>query len=63
MNARSLKAIYFLFAGGLVYANLLGKDFIIINSVQVARDLLERRSSIYSERPYIPANELWVTLY
>ena len=52
----------FLLAGGLVYANLLGKDFIIINSIKVAHDLLERRSAIYSERPYIPANELWVTL-
>ena len=33
----------FLLAGGLVYANLLGKDFklIIINSIKVACDLLE----------------------
>ncbi|KAI9566804.1 cytochrome P450, partial [Boletus coccyginus] len=45
--------------GGLVHANLIGKDFIIINSVKVARDLLERRSAIYSERPYIPSNELF----
>ncbi|KAF8442321.1 cytochrome P450 [Boletus edulis BED1] len=45
--------------GGLVYANILGKDFIIINSVEVARDLLERRSAVYSDRPYIPANELF----
>ncbi|KAI9566800.1 cytochrome P450 [Boletus coccyginus] len=45
--------------GGLVYANLIGKDFVIINSIKVARDLLERRSAIYSERPYIPSNELF----
>ena len=49
-----------LFPGGLVYTKLLGKDFIIINSVKVAHDLLEKRSAIYSERPYLPANELCV---
>ncbi|KAF8554409.1 cytochrome P450 [Imleria badia] len=43
--------------GDLVYTKLLGKDFIIINSVKVAHDLLEKRSAIYSERPYLPANE------
>ncbi|KAN0092733.1 Cytochrome P450, partial [Tylopilus felleus] len=43
--------------GGLVYANLLGIDFIIINNINVAHELLEKRSAIYSERPYIPANE------
>ncbi|KAH0833328.1 cytochrome P450 [Lanmaoa asiatica] len=45
--------------GGLVYANLLGRDFIIINSVKVAHDLLDRRSAIYADRPYIPANEMF----
>ncbi|KAH7931402.1 cytochrome P450 [Leucogyrophana mollusca] len=36
--------------GDIVYSSLLGQDYIIINSVKVARDLLEQRSSIYSDR-------------
>lgn len=47
--------------GGLVYVNMLGKDFIIINSANVAHDLMDRRSTIYSERPHIAANKLYVT--
>ncbi|KAG8212989.1 cytochrome P450 [Butyriboletus roseoflavus] len=41
-----------------IYANLLGKDFIIINNAKVAHDLLDRRSTIYSGRPYTPATEI-----
>ena len=34
----------------ILYANFLGAQFIILNSMQAANDLLERRSSIYSDR-------------
>ncbi|KAH7919454.1 cytochrome P450 [Leucogyrophana mollusca] len=37
--------------GDIVYSSLLGQDYIVINSVKVARDLLEQRSSISSGRP------------
>ncbi|KIJ61263.1 hypothetical protein HYDPIDRAFT_138140 [Hydnomerulius pinastri MD-312] len=37
--------------GPIVYCQLLGQDVIIINSAKVARQLLDRRSSIYSSRP------------
>ncbi|KAH7930246.1 cytochrome P450 [Leucogyrophana mollusca] len=36
--------------GDIVYSSLLGQEYIIINSAKVAKALLERRSSIYSDR-------------
>lgn len=39
--------------GDLVYARLLNQEVIIINSEEVVRDLFERRSSNYSDRPEI----------
>ncbi|KIJ27088.1 hypothetical protein M422DRAFT_191417 [Sphaerobolus stellatus SS14] len=40
--------------GGVVHVNALGQHIIIINSVEVARDLLDGRSAKYSLRPYVP---------
>ncbi|EIW83762.1 cytochrome P450 [Coniophora puteana RWD-64-598 SS2] len=37
---------------------MFGQHFIIINSLPVARALMEKRSSIYSDRPVIPTAEL-----
>ncbi|KAH7912798.1 cytochrome P450 [Hygrophoropsis aurantiaca] len=39
--------------GDLIYARFLNQDVIIINSEKVAKDLLEKRSQIYSDRPFI----------
>ncbi|OAX38699.1 cytochrome P450 [Rhizopogon vinicolor AM-OR11-026] len=44
--------------GNLIYSNVLGIDMIIINSETVARELLGKRSAIYSDRPVIRTNEL-----
>ncbi|KAN0084483.1 Cytochrome P450 [Tylopilus felleus] len=44
--------------GDIIYSRLLGNDIIIINSEKVARELLERRSLNYSDRPYLITNEL-----
>ncbi|KAF8128593.1 cytochrome P450 [Boletus edulis] len=44
--------------GDLIYSRLLGRDIIIINSEKIARDLLEDRSTNYSDRPYLITNEL-----
>lgn len=38
-------------SGNLVYVSVLGQPVIIINSVKAAVDLLEKKSSSYSDRP------------
>ncbi|KAG2366730.1 hypothetical protein BDR07DRAFT_1273916 [Suillus spraguei] len=43
--------------GNIVYSRLLGQHIIIINSIEIARELLDRRSATYSERPFLQANE------
>jgi len=40
--------------GDVTYANALGNHFIILNSTTAAVELLEQRSAIYSDRPYMP---------
>jgi hypothetical protein len=40
--------------GDVVYANVFGQDIVILNSFAAAWDLLERRSSIYSDRTPFP---------
>ncbi|KAJ7468475.1 putative monooxygenase [Mycena latifolia] len=37
--------------GNVVYLDVVGQPLVILNSAEVARDLLDRRSSIYSDRP------------
>jgi hypothetical protein len=37
--------------GDVIYARVLGRPMVILNTVQAARDLLEKRSAIYSDRP------------
>ena len=39
---------------------ILGTHVIVINSVTVASDLLDQRSEIYSDRPTLIMNELYV---
>ncbi|KAG0700290.1 cytochrome P450 [Suillus ampliporus] len=43
----------------VVYTKLFGQDNIVINSEEIARDLLEHRSHNYSDRPEIATNELF----
>ncbi|KAF9235264.1 cytochrome P450 [Melanogaster broomeanus] len=45
--------------GDLVYSRLFNQDIIIINSEKVAKDLLEDRSSNYSDRPNVPTTALF----
>ncbi|CAE6339186.1 unnamed protein product [Rhizoctonia solani] len=43
----------------LVYIRVLGQDTVVINSHQAAKDLLEGRSGVYSDRPHMTmASEL-----
>jgi len=46
--------------GDIIYARLLNKPLVVINSEEVARDLLELRSGIYSDRPQSIVYEPWV---
>jgi hypothetical protein len=42
-----------------MYLNALGQPILVINSLKVAVELLDRRANIYSDRPrMIVANEL-----
>ena len=43
--------------GDIVYATTFGRHIVILNSVKVANDLLDQRSAVYSDRPYIPMLE------
>lgn len=51
--------------GELVYSRLLNQEVIVINSEELAKDLLERRSSNYSDRPQIirMTNDLYVAIF
>ncbi|KAJ8583488.1 cytochrome P450 [Rhizopogon salebrosus TDB-379] len=44
--------------GDMVYTRLFGQENIVINSEEIARDLLEHRSQNYSDRPEIATNTL-----
>ncbi|GJE94425.1 cytochrome P450 [Phanerochaete sordida] len=44
--------------GDVMYFNLLGKQFVVLSSHAAATDLLEKRSAIYSSRPYLPLHNL-----
>ncbi|KIJ12558.1 hypothetical protein PAXINDRAFT_14638 [Paxillus involutus ATCC 200175] len=39
--------------GDMVYARLLGQEYVILNSQSDATELLEKRSQIYSDRPFV----------
>ena len=39
------------FIGGLIYVNVLGKPMVIINKLEIARELLDKRGVNYSDRP------------
>jgi hypothetical protein len=37
--------------GDLIYLNVIGQPIVVLNSRKVAADLLDRRATIYSDRP------------
>jgi hypothetical protein len=50
-----------LLLGNIVYMHVLGQPMIILSSQEVIRDLMEKRSAIYSDRPrFVLLNELFV---
>ncbi|EJD06678.1 cytochrome P450 [Fomitiporia mediterranea MF3/22] len=40
--------------GDVIYTQAFGRSFVILNSVLAARDLLEKRSDVFSDRPNLP---------
>lgn len=43
----------------MIYFHVLGQEVVVLNSVAIAHDLLDKRSSIYSYRPFLTmANEV-----
>ncbi|KAF9449666.1 cytochrome P450 [Macrolepiota fuliginosa MF-IS2] len=38
----------------IIYVELLGRPLIVLNDIRMAKDLLERRSGLYSSRPVLP---------
>ena len=46
-------------SGSVFHFRIIGRQFIILNSLQCVLDLLEKKSSMYSDRPtFIMASEL-----
>lgn len=41
------------FAGDICSVTVLGQPLIILNSARVARDMLDKKSSVYSDRPVL----------
>ena len=46
--------------GDIVYLNAIGQDLLVLGSQRVARELLDKRSSNYSDRPRSIMIELYV---
>jgi hypothetical protein len=51
--------LYFL-SGDLVYLNVMSTSMLYVNSVEMAYELFDKRSAIYSDRPRVPMLELCV---
>lgn len=47
------------FTGDLVYITVFGSSMIIVNTYEAAKELLERRSSIYSDRPRLELFDMY----
>ncbi|KAG1747258.1 cytochrome P450 [Suillus paluster] len=47
--------------GDIVYLSILGQEFIIISSEELAHTLMDQRSGVYSERPYVSTSSGWIS--
>ena len=47
----------------LVHLQVFGYHTIVVNSRKLANELFDTRSRIYSDRPYIPMIDLYVSQY
>lgn len=46
--------------GDILSLRVFGETVVIINSLNIARDLVEKRAAIYSDRPVVHAYEVYV---
>jgi hypothetical protein len=44
--------------GDILSFHVFGKVIVILSSIKASKDLLERRSDIYSDRPVLPITEM-----
>jgi hypothetical protein len=52
-----------IFAGrDIIHFEVLGQHMMVVNSRELARELFEKRSRIYSDRPYVPMVDLSVAI-
>jgi hypothetical protein len=49
-------------AGDILSFRAFGQVIVVLNSIKVNKDLLERRPDIYSDRPVIPIFDMYVFL-
>jgi hypothetical protein len=49
--------------GNILSFQILGQVIVVLNSAEAAKDLLEKRSAIYSDRPVLPILEMCVPDY
>jgi hypothetical protein len=49
-------------AGDILSFRAFGQVIVVLNSMKVNKDLLERRPDIYSDRPVIPIFDMYVFL-
>lgn len=40
--------------GSVIYVKQVAQHIVIVNSAEAAMELFEKRSQIYSDRPYVP---------
>ena len=50
-------------SGDLIFARILDQEVVVINSQHVAQALMDKRSRIYSDRPYLATLKPWVPQY
>ena len=43
----------FFFSGDLIFTRILDQEVIVINSQDIGQALLEKRSGVYADRPYL----------
>jgi len=53
----SARVVQIISLGNLVFVRILDQEVVVINDQNVAQDLLDKRSRIYSDRPYLATLE------
>ena len=51
LNMEVFRAAYKSSLGDVIHLRVLGRDIIVLNSVQAATDLFDKRGGLYSDRP------------